>query len=426
VPSAETGPLLTVPEASARILAPIRALPPERVALAHAAGLVLATPIRSPITIPAWDNSAMDGYAVRAADIAGASAAAPVSLAVLERIAAGEFPTRTVTAGTATRIMTGAPIPGGADTVIRVEDSDGAMDRVAIRSDRDAKKNVRRRGEDIVEGATVLEAGAPLGAAQLGVLASVGAAEVMVHRRPRVAFMASGDEIVDLDRFAEVRAGKKIITSNSYTLTAMIVANGGLPINLGIARDDPADIRTRMLRALDERADLLITSAGISAGEYDYVRTVLQELGVTLDVWKVRMRPGAPLGSGALRGMPWIGLPGNPVSTMVTFELFVRPVMRRMLGHTRLHRRPVPVVLEEPVTIGAKLTHFLRAIVTVRDDGTLTARLTGPQGSGILTSMTRANALLVIPEDRPRVEAGETVRAIPLTEDAALAEHFAL
>jgi len=285
---------------------------------------------------------------------------------------------------------------------------------------------VRRRGEDIHEGDTVLEAGAPIAAAQLGVLSSVGASKVVVRRRPRVAFMASGDEIVDLDRFDEVRAGRKIITSNSYTLTALIGANGGIPINLGIARDDPADIRTRMLRARDERADLLITSAGISAGEYDYVRTVLQELGVTLDVWKVRMRPGAPLGFGSLMGMPWIGLPGNPVSTMVTFELFVRPAMRKMAGHSRLHRRPVAVTLEEPVTIGAKLTHFLRAIITVREDGTLTARLTGPQGSGILTSMTRANALLVVPEDRPRVEQGETLHAIPITDDAALADRFSL
>ncbi len=418
--------MLSVTDASAKILAGIRPLATERVALRDALGLVLAESVVSPITIPAWDNSAMDGYAVRAADVAGATETRPVQLTVLERVAAGAFPTRALAPRTATRIMTGAPIPAGTDTVIRLEDTDGAMDRVSIRNDRDAKKNLRRRGEDIVEGVTVLEAGAPLGAAQLGVLASVGASHVVIHRRPRIAFMASGDEIVDLDRFEEVRAGKKIITSNSYTLAAMITANGGVPINLGIARDDPADIRARMLRARDEHADLLITSAGISAGEYDYVRTVLQELGVTLDVWKVRMRPGAPLGFGSLLGMPWIGLPGNPVSTMVTFELFVRPVMRRMLGHTRLHRRPVSVTIEEPVTIGAKLTHFLRAIVTVRADGTLTARLTGPQGSGILTSMTRANALLVVPEDRPRVEAGETLHAIPLTEDAALAEQFAL
>jgi molybdopterin molybdotransferase len=204
----------------------------------------------------------------------------------------------------------------------------------------------------------------------------------------------------------------------------MIRTAGGEPVNLGIARDDPADLRERVERA--SGCDLLVTTAGISAGEYDYIRNVLAEFGVTLEVWKVRMRPGAPLGFGWLRGMPWIGLPGNPVSTMVTFDLFVRPVLRRMLGHARLFRRPVTVTLEEPVTIGAKLTHFHRAVVTVREDGSLTARLTGAQGSGILTSMALADALLIVPEDRPRVEAGETLHAFLLTEDAQLATHFSL
>ena len=416
--------MLGVAEASARILAGIEPLGAERVALLDAAGRVLATPVASPLTLPAWDNSAMDGYAVRAADIEPAREDAPVSLRVLESVQAGEFPSRQVEAGTAIRIMTGAPVPEGADSVVRVEDTNGATDVVVVTSARDARRNIRPRGEDIETGVVVLDRGVSLGAAQIGVLASVGAASVDVHRRPRVAFMSSGDEIVDLDRFHEALAGRKIVTSNSYTLHALIRAAGGEPLNLGIARDDPADLRERMQRAAG--CDLLITSAGMSAGEYDYVRTVLAELGVTLDVWKVRMRPGAPLGFGRLHGMPWIGLPGNPVSTMVTFELFVRPVLRRMLGHTRLFRRPVAVTLEEPVKIGAKLTHFLRAIVTVRADGSLGARLTGPQGSGILTSMSLANALLVVPEDRPQVAAGETLHALLLAEDSSLATHFAL
>jgi molybdopterin molybdotransferase len=211
-------------------------------------------------------------------------------------------------------------------------------------------------------------------------------------------------------------------------------AAGGQPVNLGIARDDPADLRERLERAAG--CDLLVTTAGVSVGEFDYIRDVLTALGADLKFWKVRMRPGAPLGFGTLRGgpgrdglppgTPWIGLPGNPVSTMVTFDLFVRPVIRRMLGHERVFRRPVPVTLEEPVTIGAKLTHFLRAIVTVREDGSFSARLTGAQGSGILTSMALANALLIVPEDRPRVEAGETAHAFLLTEDAQLATHFSL
>lgn len=416
--------MLSVGEASARILAGIHPLSVERVPLLDAAGRVLATSVSAPLTIPAWDNSAMDGYAVRASDIASASAESPVSLRVLETIAAGAFPSHVVEPGTAIRIMTGAPMPEGADSVVRVEDTDGGTTRVEIRSTRDVHRNVRRRGEDIAQGTMVLECGAPLGAAQIGVLASVGAASVDVYRRPRVAFMASGDEIVDLDRFTEALEGKKIVTSNSYTLHTMIRGAGAEPLNLGIARDDPADLRERIERAAG--CDLLITSAGISAGEYDYIRNVLAELGVTLDVWKVRMRPGAPLGFGRLRGMPWIGLPGNPVSTMVTFELFVRPMLRRMLGHTRLFRRPVPVTLEEPVSIGAKLTHFLRAIVSVREDGTLTARLTGPQGSGILTSMVHANALLIVPEDRARVEAGEVLHALPISDDAQLSTTFSL
>jgi molybdopterin molybdotransferase len=416
--------VLPVAEASARILEGIRPLSVERVPLLDALGRVLASDITAPLTIPAWDNSAMDGYAVRAEDIANANAESPVSLRVLETVAAGAFPSRKVEPGTAIRIMTGAPMPEGADSVVRVEDTDGGNSSVEIRSTRDVRRNVRRRGEDIDRGTVVLERGTPISAAQIGVLASVGAASVDVHRRPRVAFLATGDEVVDLDRFPEAVEGKKIITSNSYTLHAMIRGAGAEPVNLGIALDDPVDLRERIERAAG--CDLLITSAGISAGEYDYIRDVLAELGVTLDVWKVRMRPGAPLGFGRLRGMPWIGLPGNPVSTMVTFELFVRPMLRRMLGHTRLFRRPVPVTLEEAVTTGTKLTHFLRAIITVHEGGGLTARLTGPQGSGILTSMVQANALLIMPDDRSRVEAGGTLHAIPLTDDAQLSTTFSL
>jgi molybdopterin molybdotransferase len=205
---------------------------------------------------------------------------------------------------------------------------------------------------------------------------------------------------------------------------AMVRAAGGEPVNLGVSPDDPKALRERLERAAG--CDLLVTSAGVSVGEFDYTRDVLSELGAEMKFWRVRMRPGAPLGFGLIGATPWIGLPGNPVSAMVTFELFVRPVLRRMLGHGRLFRRPVAVVVEERVTIGAKLTHFLRVIVSTRDDGTVTARLTGPQGSGILTSMSRANALLVVPEDMPVVEAGSTLHALPLGDDASLTTQFGL
>ncbi|HJU65329.1 MAG TPA: gephyrin-like molybdotransferase Glp [Gemmatimonadaceae bacterium] len=407
--------MLSVAEARDGILASVRPLAVERVPLLNALGRVLATSVTAPLTIPPWDNSAMDGYAVKASDIESVSAERPVTLAVLETVAAGAFPSRRVEAGSATRIMTGAPLPEGADTVVRVEDTDGGLERVTVRSARDAKKNLRYRGEDIRAGSVALEAGTPIGPAQIGVLSSVGAATVDVHRAPRVAFLSSGDELVDLDRFAEAMDGTRIVSSNSYTLHAGIRAAGGEPVNLGIARDDPVDLRDRLMRSAG--CDLLVTSAGVSVGEFDFVREVLEALGAEMRFWKVRMRPGAPLGFGVLSGIPWIGLPGNPVSTLVTFELFVRPAMRRMLGHTRLFRRQVTVTLEERVTIGARLTHFLRAVVTAHDDGRQTARLTGPQGSGILTSMSTANALLIVPEDRPAIEAGEPAQALMLTED---------
>ena len=416
--------MLTVPEASARILEHIAPLAIERVPLLDALGMVLAEPVRAPMTLPAWDNSAMDGYAVRGADIDAASADHPVSLRVLETVAAGRFATQPVGDGEAIRIMTGAPLPDGADTVVRVEDTDGGTLRVLVRNARDARRNVRPRGEDFREGDSLLAPGAPLGAAQLGVLASIGRSTVDVHRRPRVAIMGSGDELVDVDGFHEVLAGRKIVSTNGYTLQALVRDAGGEPVNLGVATDDPASLREHLRRAAG--CDLVLTSAGVSVGEFDYTREVIQSLGAEMKFWRVRMRPGAPLGFGLLGSAPWIGLPGNPVSTMVTFELFVRPVLRRMLGHTQLFRRPLSVVLEERVTIGARLTHFLRAIVSTGSDGLVTARLTGPQGSGILTSMSRANALLVVPEDRPVVEAGETLHALPFGDGAGLTTEFAL
>jgi molybdopterin molybdotransferase len=416
--------MLSVIEASQRILSDIGRLPVERVPLLDALGRVLATPVVSPITLPPWTNSAMDGYAVRGDDMDAASREHPVTLRVTETVAAGGVATRSVERGEAIRIMTGAPLPEGADTVVRVEDTDGGLDRVMIRDARDARRNTRPRGEDLCAGDVVAGAGTSIGPAQLGVLASVGATAVDVFRRPRVAILGSGDELVDLDRFHEVLAERRIVSSNSYTLHALVRTAGGEPVNLGVAEDSPDALRERLERAAG--CDLIITSAGVSVGELDYTRVALESLGADMRFWKVRMRPGAPIGFGILRGTPWLGLPGNPVSAMVTFELFARPAIRRMMGHERLFRRPVDVTLEEPVTIGARLTHFLRAIVTPRADGRLGARLTGPQGSGILTSMTRANALLVVPEDRPRSEVGETLHALPILEDAQLATVFAL
>ncbi len=416
--------MLNVHEAVARVIDGIQPLPPERIPLMEALGRVLSTPAVARYTLPQWANSAMDGYAVRADDVATATPESPVELRVLETVAAGAFPKQSVKSGEAIRIMTGAPLPHGADSVVRVEDTDASVAKVLINDSRDQRKNIRPRGEDFLAGQVVLEPGTVIQPAQIGVLASLGSSIVDAVRRPIVAILGSGDELVDLDRFDEVMSGTKIISSNSWTLRALVETAGGVPRLLGNAADTPESLRALLTAA--QSADLIVTSAGASVGEFDYTKDVLASMGATLDFWKVRMRPGAPIGFGTLNGTPWIALPGNPVSAMVTFELFVRPVIRRMLGHSRLFRRPTPVVLEEAVSIGARLTHFLRAVATVRSDGKLTARLTGPQGSGILTSMARANALLIVPDTKPASEAGEVLHALLLGEDAALSEEFSL
>jgi len=416
--------MLTPTEAARLILEHVAPLPPVRRPLREALDLVLAEDVASPIDLPPWDNSAMDGYAARAADVEGASAGRKVVLAVIESVAAGQFPARPIGPGQAARIFTGAPLPAGADTVVRQEDTeDGGGDpkRVTVVAGRDARKNVRYRGEDIRKGEVVLPAGTALEPAQLGVLASIAHGTPLVHRPPRVAFMGSGDEIVDLDRTDEILAGRKIATSNSYTLHALIRRAGGIPLDLGLARDTKDSLREHLTGARD--ADLLVTTAGVSVGEHDFVREVLAELGCDMKLWRIRMRPGAPLGFGLLHRTPWIGLPGNPVSTMVTFELFVRPAIRRLLGHRLPFRRTVPVCMGERVTLGPRLRHFLRAVVRPEGTGgTLVARLTGPQGSGILTSMARANALLIVPEDRAEVSTGDTLAALLLDDPQHVAE----
>ena len=403
----------SVHEALEQILSGIEPLAVEHVPLRASLGRVLAEDIRSPIEHPPWDNSSMDGYAVRADDVATASATAPVRLRVLETVRAGQRPTRSIEASTAIRVMTGAPVPDGADTVIRVEDTDGGLDNVEIRDVRDLRRNVRPRGEDLRVGEVAVTAGTAIEAAQLGVLASVGAGTVPVYRRPRVAVMATGDELVDIDGFDAVRRGDRIVSSNSYTLMAAAQAAGADVVDLGIVEDDRAAYRERLTRAVG--CDLLVTSGGVSVGAYDFTKDVLRELGVDLRLWRIRMRPGAPLGFGMLGAMPWLGLPGNPVSAMVTFELFGRPLIRRQLGHARIFRPAIDVRTRDDITLAAPLTHFFRAIVEWDASGAA-ASLTGPQGSGLLTSMARANALLVVPPERMTVKRGETLRALLLGE----------
>jgi molybdopterin molybdotransferase len=400
-------------EAAIRILAEVRPQPALRIPLDDALDSVLAEDVVSRLDIPAWTNSAMDGYAVRGEDVRGATEARPVSLRVVEQLPAGRFPEKVIGPGECARIFTGAPLPGRADSVIRQEDTDLGANTVLVLKDRDVGLNIRRAGEDIRKGASVLTAGTELGPAQLGVLASLAVAHPLVYRRPRIAILGSGDEIVDIDQPEEILSGRKIASSNTHTLVALVRRAGGEPVNLGIAGDTPDSLREHLARAMD--CDLLATTAGISVGEHDFVRSVLEELGGELRFWKLRMRPGAPVGFGLLGRMPWIGLPGNPVSTMVTFELFVRPAIRRMMGHRLPFRRTVSVRVAEPIKLRPKLQHFLRGIVTEGPSGP-EARLTGPQGSGILTSMTLANALLIVPEGQFETPVGAMVQALILDD----------
>ncbi|HUH12995.1 MAG TPA: gephyrin-like molybdotransferase Glp [Longimicrobiales bacterium] len=418
---------LPVAEARERILAAVSPLPPAQLPLLDALGLGLAEEITSPVDHPPWDNSAMDGFAVRAEDVRGASPESPVLLEVTQDIPAGAFPSGEIGAGQAARIMTGAPVPSGADSVIRVEHTDawesepwarGPQDRIRVLRPDDAGRNIRRRGEDLNQGQPVLRRGTVLRPAEVGVLASVGRTTVRVHRRPRVAILSNGDELVEPEEIAQVEAGRKIVNSNAWSLAASVLVAGGTPVPLGIARDDEDDIRAKLAPALAD-ADLLVTSAGASVGEHDLLKRVLDGLGMELGFWRVQMRPGSPFSFGTVpreerEPLLVFGLPGNPVSALVTYEVLVRPALLRLMGRSRVG--PVALRVRAAERIGSKrgLTHFLRVRLERGRDGLWEARLTGPQGSGILTSMAEADALLVVPLERDAVEAGEMVVALPL------------
>jgi len=407
---------LSITEARAAVLDAISPLPADERALGDALGSVLARGVRAPLDLPPWDNSAMDGFALRGEDVLRASTAEPVELRVVGEVAAGHFAERAIARGEAMRIMTGAPIPEGADTVIRVEHTEGGdAGRVRILSDADAGRNIRARGEDVRRGAEVFAAGTLLGAAEIGVAASLGQASLSVVRRPLVALLTSGDELVEVEQFDEVLSGRRIVSSNSYALAAQLHEAGCEVRPLGIA----ADSRESLLRHLEGASgcDALITSAGISMGEHDLMRDVLREMGAEVAFWRVRMRPGSPFAFGrvgALGGIPWFGLPGNPVSSMVTFELFARPALLKMAGREAIFPPTIGVLMEDRYPAAPGLTHFARVRLEHDAGGEVRARLTGPQGSGLLTSMAAADALLVIPPDRGGAEPGDRLRAIVL------------
>jgi molybdopterin molybdotransferase len=398
------------------ILATIAASSSELITLDDALGRTLAEDVRSPIDHPPWDNSAMDGYAVRGSDVAGATNDRPAQLHIVEKVPAGGFPSQQVRAGTTIRIMTGAPIPGGADSVIRVEHTQlSGDDVVMVVNDADIKRNIRPRGEDVRKNAVALTAGALLRPAEIGMLATVGAQQVNVSRRPRVAILSTGDELAELNDFDAVRAGQKIVNSNSHALAAAVRAAGGEPTLLGIARDERTSLLDKLQQGL--RADMLVTSAGASVGEHDLVKDVLEELGMRTAFWRVRVRPGSPFSFGVANHVPVFGLPGNPVSALVTCELFVKPALRRALGRRSLYSPTVRVRVAERIVTKGALTHFLRVRLTRGDDGGWLARLTGPQGSGMISSLAQADGLLVVPEAVDELAANSEADVIRL--DAA-------
>ena len=412
--------MFSVEEAYERVMAAFAPLEGVETPILDTLGQVLAQDIDSPLDLPPLANSAMDGYAVLSEDIKGASAETPKTLGVIGLVAAGQVSSQTVAPGTAIRIMTGAPIPDGADTVVPFEETDEVarrrsgrpLDQVEVYSSLARGFHVRPSGEDVKKGERVLESGTVVRVAEIGVMASLGLSKARVIRRPVVAILATGDELVPADQPLEEG---KIFDSNSFTVAASVAACGGVPRILGIARDNLEDLH----RKLSETAgsDLVVTSAGVSKGDYDIVKDVLTERG-NINFWSVRMRPAKPLAFGHLRQdggrpIPLLGLPGNPVSAMVAFEMFARPAIYTMLGKVRLARPMVEGILTGPIYNGDGRRVYARVEVT-KKDGTYYANPTGPQGSNILTSMSRANALAICPEDLPSKEAGEKVQIIML------------
>jgi molybdopterin molybdotransferase len=401
--------MIQLEEAIPRILKQIPILGIERLNLLQAQGRVLGEDIIAPRHIPPWDNSAMDGYAVRWADIQKASAINPALLKVLADLPAGRVYKGRVGSGEAVRIMTGAPLPRGADTVVQVEDTEPSTAGVMIFAAPRKGKNIRRAGEDVKAGERIFVKGTVLQPAHIGMLASFQRSFVSVYQQPRVAILATGDELLEIDMPWEEG---KIVNSNSYSLAAQVAACGGVPIQLGIAKDQMDDLFAKIRQGLI--ADLLLTSGGVSVGDYDLVKEMLKKLG-KINFWKVAMRPGQPLAFGMISQKPLFGLPGNPVSSMISFEQFVRPSILKMSGHQNLFRPMLKAKLQENIEKKLGLVHFIRCRL-YPDGEEICASTTGEQGSGILSSMVKAQGLIVLPRNIEVVRSGESVSVILLDQ----------
>ena len=405
--------MLSVSDARARILNFFEPVDITSLPIAHVAGRILARGITASSDLPFFDNSSVDGFALRTSDVAGADHASPRFLDVVADIRAGIYSNILVEAGQCVRIMTGAPLPRGADAVVMVEDTDfhvrltgtPAPLKVAVYKPVQTGENIRHRGDDLRAGDKVLTAGTRLRAQEVGLLAMLGMAEVPVYRSLKLALLSSGDELLPVE--VPLTPGK-IHDANSYILAALSENMGVELIRLGVARDAESDIRSRLKRAVDEKADIIISSAGVSVGAFDYVKSVVETDG-ELDFWKVDIRPGKPLAFGKYHGIPFFGLPGNPVSAFVSFEIFVRPALEKASGHTPRSHPAQKAFLTEPVESDGRQS-FLRAVVT-EERGRLVARLTGHQGSGNIFSLVQANALLIVPSG---------VKSLPANSEAEI------
>ncbi len=405
----ESYPMLSVEEALDRVLEVFNPLPPERRPILEVLGQVLAEDIFAGMDIPPLANSAMDGYAVRCDDTSEASPDHPRRLRVVADLAAGYVLDEPIRPGTAVRIMTGAPVPPGAEAVIPFEEVERDGDDILVFRLYPHLKNIRAAGEDVRAGQKVLAQGTVLRPQEIGMLAALGHQEALVHRRPRVAILSTGDEVIAVD--APWQPGK-IRDANSYSNAAQVLRYGGVPLRLGIARDDVTDLTSKIRAGLAQGADLFLTSGGVSVGDFDVVKKVLAAEG-EMSFWRVRMKPGKPLAFGHIHGVPLLGLPGNPVSAMIAFEIFARPAILKMLGKTQLEKPTVEAVLLDEIKRKDDRRHYLRVSLEKRD-GAYQARLTGDQGSGILLSMVRAQGLAIIPEDVNHLPAGARVRVMML------------
>lgn len=410
--------MISVEKALKKILTGAKLLGVEKINIMNAQRRVISDNIYANRNIPSVDNSAMDGYALRCADTKGATKKTPAWLEIIEEIPAGKIPRKKIGACEVARIMTGAIIPQGADAVIRQEDTLKNGKKVAVLKPVAKKKDIRLAGEDVRKGELVIRKSSILSPAQIGMLASLGHKYISVYKKPRVAIMTTGNELVDIS--INPPPGK-VVNSNGYSLASLVIECGGIPLVLGISKDNKAALRKKFAAAL--KADVIISSGGVSVGDYDFVKDIMAEMGNSMSFWQVAMRPGKPLAFGDIKGVPLFGLPGNPVSTMVSFEQFVRPYLLKIQGRKNIFRPFLKAISAQALKKDVGIKHFMRAIVK-QENGKYIAKTTGDQGSGILKSMVTANALIVLNEKETKINKGGAVTVQLLDDSLFAADSF--